>query len=273
MNKINFVSTDEKSITILNINYNRYCRGNYKSKNGITVSYDFAYKTIYSSHSGIIQIGYETALHKTISFNSKYEKDAFEMALNDFNENHTPVLPELYTINDVYRKQNINDHIVIYPGSFNPYHIGHMHITQKVRELTNVEPVHEISLLNADKGCHNYWDVLNRIVTLQKDNLSGIITTTSTFGEKITFWSTKHKKQTYVVGIDTWDRIWKPHYYNLDDLKSLITKNNVDFHVFSRNDEKFNDYGIAQVSYHDDNPHKNVSSSQIRNGQPDCLNT
>ena len=98
--------------------------------------------------------------------------------------------------------------VVLFPGAFNPLHVGHLRMA-RVAEAKLGRPVEfEISVLNADKPPLDYVEIRRRVeqFTLQ-DRIW--LTRLPTFVEK----ARRFPQATFVVGIDTLMRIADPRYY------------------------------------------------------------
>lgn len=125
--------------------------------------------------------------------------------------------------------------LVIYPGSWNPFHSGHELILTHATEILGIKPYLELSVLNADKGRLSYKEVLSRVSYLEHEAL---ITDAPTFVHKAKYFSAPDRELIFVVGTDTWKRILDPKYAGpLDILKAHFVENNVKFLVFHRHSE------------------------------------
>ena len=157
-----------------------------------------------------------------------------------------------------------HEEIYLFPGSFNPFHGGHLSICDRVRKEHNILPVLEITRNNADKGEVPTSEIWNRLLNIESYNFPAIATTTSIFADKILHWAEKDKKQTYIMGLDTWNRLNNPQYYPLDSLYDMIEKYEVSFLVFNRGYQEFVNPGIQRVKYYHDFS-DDTSSTKIRN--------
>lgn len=160
-------------------------------------------------------------------------------------------------------KDNTED-VFIFPGSFNPFHAGHLEICDKIHKEYNRLPILEISIKNVDKDSINTKEVWKRLLDIESYSFPAIATITPTFADKILFWAEQNKKQTYILGLDTWNRLHQPHYYPLDQLYDLIEEHEVSFLIFNRGNDNFINPGIQRVKYYKEFNHQ-ISSSQLRN--------
>jgi nicotinic acid mononucleotide adenylyltransferase len=128
--------------------------------------------------------------------------------------------------------------IAIYPGSWNPMHDAHKAIYQTAQEILGVVPTMELCLNNTDKPSIDYLEAQDRIATI--GNHPYIITDTSTFQSKIRKLSELYPSNPliFIVGADTWKRIWDPKYAGpLHLLEQEWNELGVKFLVFGRNGE------------------------------------
>lgn len=160
--------------------------------------------------------------------------------------------------------------LVIYPGSWNPFHSGHELILTHATEILGVKPVLELSTVNADKGRMSYDEITKRIGNHLEHE--AIITEAPTFFQKAQFFSDPNQELIFVVGTDTWKRILDPKYAGpLPELKEHFIKHNVKFLVFHRHSEPMINDSILNdliIQYVDSEifDHR-ISSTAIRNGQ------
>jgi nicotinamide mononucleotide (NMN) deamidase PncC len=96
----------------------------------------------------------------------------------------------------------------IFPGAFNPLHVGHQGMAQVAGDILGLPVSFEISILNVDKPPLDYAEIEQRVGQFQPDK--GVwLTRAATFEEK----SRLFPGATFVVGVDTLERIAAPHYY------------------------------------------------------------
>ncbi len=126
---------------------------------------------------------------------------------------------------------------LIFPGSFNPFHEGHKKIAQAAYEFfgKNRYVVPELCINNIDKPALDFWRIQERIdglKALKKEEWYGgyILTNQPLFINK----TVATGYNTFIVGRDTFDRIFDLKYvgrhYNQEDM----LKNNMHFVVFDR---------------------------------------
>ena len=126
--------------------------------------------------------------------------------------------------------------IPIYPGSWNPLHEGHEQIAKVAKEILGAPVVFELSVKNADKGQLDAVDIKRRVEAVQvKYPLA--LTNASTFVEKAIQFRRRFPKDqiVFVVGADTWNRLWDPKYAGPpSEVESILGAFDVKFLVFGR---------------------------------------
>jgi len=99
----------------------------------------------------------------------------------------------------------------VFPGAFNPLHVGHRRMAAIAQKLLGVAVEFEISILNVDKPPLDYLELRRR--TGQFDAAQTVwLTRLATFEAK----SRRFPGATFVVGADTLRRIAEPRYYGGD---------------------------------------------------------
>jgi nicotinamide mononucleotide (NMN) deamidase PncC len=99
----------------------------------------------------------------------------------------------------------------IFPGAFNPLHVGHRRMAQIAEELLGVPVEYEVSILNVSKPPLDYFEMARRGAQFPPERAVWL-TRGPTFLEK----STLFPRTTFVVGADTLRRIADPAYYGND---------------------------------------------------------
>jgi nicotinic acid mononucleotide adenylyltransferase len=101
---------------------------------------------------------------------------------------------------------------VVFPGSFNPLHEGHLHLAQIVEEMRHVPVACEISVTNVDKPPLAAGEVRARLAQFAgKGRVE--LTRSPTFLEK----SRLFPGTVFVVGADTAERLLAARYYGGDE--------------------------------------------------------
>src|SRR5580700_9707592 len=104
--------------------------------------------------------------------------------------------------------------LVLFPGSFNPMHEGHLLLARVAEELRQQPLAFEISVTNVDKPPLPGETVRHRLVQFAwKSPVE--LTRAPTFVEK----SRLFPGTTFVVGADTAERLFGPKYYGDDELR------------------------------------------------------
>jgi nicotinamide mononucleotide (NMN) deamidase PncC len=96
----------------------------------------------------------------------------------------------------------------IFPGAFHPIHAGHRHMAEVARQLLAVPVEYELSILNVDKPPLDYMELEQRTEQFSADEVVWL-TRAPTFAEK----SKCFPHVTFLVGVDTIQRISDPRYY------------------------------------------------------------
>lgn len=137
----------------------------------------------------------------------------------------------LFSNFDPYQESSL----VVYPGSWNPMHEAHKAIYALAQTITNSKPVLEMTIANADKGQMDYIEIAKRCRAL--DPQPYVLTTAPTFVAKTLLFAKYKKPIIFVVGADTWARVWDPKYAGPpEEVKKVFEQNDVKFLVFGRGD-------------------------------------
>jgi hypothetical protein len=125
-------------------------------------------------------------------------------------------------VNLVYRRNGVesihnhpriaDDTVVVYSGSWNPLHDGHKAIKDTAEAILQHPVIMEFSVNNTDKGLVDYIDIDNRKQNIK--NYLSILTAAPHFRTKteVLKKAFPDKKIVFIVGYDTWQRIWDAKY-------------------------------------------------------------
>lgn len=122
---------------------------------------------------------------------------------------------------------------VIFPGSFNSLHSGHIEMKKIAEARLGKTLFFEISLANADKTSLSFYE-LERVIEQFEKKHPYLITNVPTFVEKAKLFP----DATFVIGFDTLVRMFEPRFYkNEQDMFSKLAifhEKNINFLVFGR---------------------------------------
>jgi nicotinic acid mononucleotide adenylyltransferase len=159
--------------------------------------------------------------------------------------------------------------LAIYGGSFSPLHDAHKQVKEISEKILGIPVWFELSIKNADKGMIDYVDINDRLKRLYDTYL---VTKHSTIKDKVDLIKKYNPncEITFVLGVDTYNRIWDKKYLpdmSLNDLHDFFYNSNVKFLVFGRNGIKINDNydDLRIMSDEAANFNMNISSTELRN--------
>jgi hypothetical protein len=122
---------------------------------------------------------------------------------------------------------------LIFPGSFNPLHEGHIKMRELAEKKTGMRATFEICARNADKPPLTFHEI-KRTLDQFTDNDSWVMTSAGRFSEKAEMFP----NSVFIIGADTLVRVFDEKFYaNKKDMIDHIDRfndHNINFLVFGR---------------------------------------
>ena len=137
--------------------------------------------------------------------------------LKNRNEGFIHLDENLNIINNKY-SENIFLNRLIFPGSFNPLHIGHEKLLDTAVLYTNKLPIYEISISNVAKLNLSENELIERVQQFEGKSHLLITDEPTFFGKSKLFLGAD-----FVIGGDTFIRLFDADFYeNLDNIQEII---------------------------------------------------
>jgi nicotinic acid mononucleotide adenylyltransferase len=138
-------------------------------------------------------------------------------------------------VNIISNVTAVHETVPIYCGSWNPWHKGHEAVYDTTKQILGVAPILELSVLNADKGQLDFIDIRTRLEGIA--NKQYILTHAATFVDKAKLLKREFPTQkiVFVMGNDTWERLWMPKYgFSQTSVRALLNILDIECLVFAR---------------------------------------
>jgi len=122
---------------------------------------------------------------------------------------------------------------LIFPGTFQPFHKGHLSIQKIAEEKFGESATFEISIRNVEKTLLSYYEI-EKTLDQFKAGQNWVLTNAPTFVEKAAIF----KESTFVMGMDTLIRLFNPKFYENDQVMqsslNVFIDNDIRFLIFGR---------------------------------------
>jgi len=162
---------------------------------------------------------------------------------------------------------------LVFPGTFQPLHKGHLNIQKIAEETIGIPITFEISIFNIEKASLSYSEI-EKILDQFRSGQNWVLTNAPRFDEKAAIF----KQSTFILGMDTLLRLFDPKFYGSDqamqsrlqvlienDMRFMVFGRRIESHFMTLNDfllpEAFKDrfIGISETEFRED-----ISSSEIK---------
>ena len=132
-----------------------------------------------------------------------------------------------------YISNTKNNPELIFPGTFNPLHEGHIKMKELAEKKTGMHTTFEICARNADKPPLTFYEIKRTLDQFQNDE-SWVLTSAGRFSEKAEMFP----NSVFIIGADTLLRVFDEKFYNnhkdMIDHINRFNDHNINFLVFGR---------------------------------------